>query len=346
MELGIRERPSTANVDDTLARLIREYSKLAPDELPLTRLAARCGDPAARDRLRTWARDPARAVNDRVAAIAALAEVPARDAGIECLGLVLADGPEAVRLAALAAWSRTGTTAEAGTLIADYPQLPAAIRARLRSSLMSRKAWARALLRAVDAGRVSAKDFAPEELFTVAAHGDADLDALVRKHWGNVRGATPGEKLAEVRRLNNDLRAGTGDAKAGRALFTKHCAACHRLNGEGGSVGPELTHANRADRDFLLVSLVDPSAVIRKEYLSYTAETRDGRLVTGVVTAQTAATVTLTNAKAEPTTLKRDEIASLRESAVSLMPEGLLTALKPQELRDLFGYLQTLAPKP
>ncbi|HKA08553.1 MAG TPA: hypothetical protein VKD71_14945, partial [Gemmataceae bacterium] len=82
------------------------------------------------------------------------------------------------------------------------------------------------------------------------------------------------------------------------------------------------------------------------EYLSYTAETRDGRRVTGVITAQTPATVTLTNAKAEATTLKRDEIESLRESPVSLMPEGLLAPLKPQELRDLFAYLQARAPKP
>src|SRR5205085_9228543 len=113
---------------------------------------------------------------------------------------------------------------------------------------------------------------------------------------------------AEVRRLNNDLRAARGDLVAGRALFTKHCATCHKLNGEGGTVGPDLTHANRADRDFLLVSLVDPSAVVRKEYLSYTAELRDGRVITGVMTGQTPATVTLTNAKAEATTLKGDDI--------------------------------------
>jgi putative membrane-bound dehydrogenase-like protein len=346
MELGFRERPSGDKLHDGLAQLIHEYSGRSPDDLALTRLAARCGDSAATERLRSWARDPAREVNARAAAVAALAEVPAGDSGKDCLALVMADGSEVVRLAALAAWARTGSEAEAGKLIAVYPQLPAAVRARLRSSLVSRKAWALALLGAVDAGRVPAKDFASDELYVVAAHEDRDLDALVRKHWGNVRGATPEEKLAVVRRLNNDLRAGPGDAKAGRALFTKHCAACHRLNAAGGLMGPDLTHANRADRDFLLVSLVDPSAVIRKEYLSYTAETRDGRLVTGVIMGQSPTTVTLTNAKAEAATLKRGDIASLRESSVSLMPEGLLTPLKPQELRDLFAYLQAPAPKP
>jgi putative heme-binding domain-containing protein len=77
--------------------------------------------------------------------------------------------------------------------------------------------------------------------------------------------------------------------------------------------------------------------MIRREYLSYTAETRDGRRVTGIITSQSPASIALTDAKVVSTTLKRDEIEALRESAVSLMPEGLLTPLKPQELRDLFA---------
>src|SRR5262249_24079285 len=152
------------------------------------------------------------------------------------LAMALADESEAIRLAALGAWGRVGSEEQAAELLAAYPRLPAAVRARARSVLLSRRPWAGLLLRAVDGGQIPAKDFTMDELLPVAAHGDRDLDALVRKRWGNVRGATPEEKLAEVRRLNNDLRAGAGDAKAGRALFTKHCAACHRLDGEGGTV--------------------------------------------------------------------------------------------------------------
>src|SRR3954469_16824044 len=123
---------------------------------------------------------------------------------------------------------------------------------------------ARAYLAEIDQGRLPASEVTIEQLGRVALLKDAGLDALVRKHWGTNRGATPEEKLAEVRRLNNDLRAAPGDPERGRALFLERCAACHRLFGEGGQVGPDLTHANRRDRQFLLVSLVDPGGVVRK----------------------------------------------------------------------------------
>jgi putative heme-binding domain-containing protein len=142
------------------------------------------------------------------------------------------------------------------------------------------------------------------------------------------------------------LRAGTGDARAGRELYRKHCAVCHRLFGEGETVGPDLTHANRKDRDSLLVSLVDPSALIRKEYVSYIVQTTDGRVLTGVMAAQTPGSITLLTAKNERTTLAREKIESIQESPASLMPENLLQPLKPQELRDLFSYLQSEQPPP
>jgi putative heme-binding domain-containing protein len=199
-------------------------------------------------------------------------------------------------------------------------------------------------LRAVDRGQVAVKDVAVEQLRPVALFQDRQLDELVRKHWGSVRAATPEEKLAEVRRLNNDLRAIPGDSRRGRELFARRCAVCHRLFGEGGQVGPDLTHANRTDRDFLLVSIVDPGAVIRKEYLAYQVQTTDGRTLTGILAEQTAGGITLVDARNERTTVARDKIEELRELPVSLMPENLLKDLKPEELRDLFAYLQSEAP--
>jgi mono/diheme cytochrome c family protein len=133
----------------------------------------------------------------------------------------------------------------------------------LAEALLGRR-WAAPFLKEIDRGRFAVKDVSIESVRAVALHQDRQLDALVRKHWGNLAPATPEVKLAEVRRLNNDLRAGPGDTLRGRELFTKHCATCHRLFDQGGTVGPDLTHANHKDRDYLLVSTVDPSTVVRK----------------------------------------------------------------------------------
>jgi putative heme-binding domain-containing protein len=91
----------------------------------------------------------------------------------------------------------------------------------------------------------------------------------------------------------------------------------------------------------MLTSLVDPSAVIRKEYLNYTVKTTDGRVLGGFVAAESAGNITLGAADGTPTEIPRDQIATMEDSGVSLMPEGLLNALTPQQLRDLFAWLQS-----
>jgi putative heme-binding domain-containing protein len=140
------------------------------------------------------------------------------------------------------------------------------------------------------------------------------------------------------------LRAAAGDVSAGRAMFKKHCAACHELFGEGTKLGPDLNSANRADRDFLLISLVDPSSVIRKEFMNVVVQTTDGRVLTGLPLARDDAGITLMSAGNEKLHITQGDIEELRESPVSLMPDDLYRQLSPQELRDLFAYLQSKGP--
>ena len=130
------------------------------------------------------------------------------------------------------------------------------------------------------------------------------------------------------------------DRSHGRFIFNQTCAKCHTLFGEGGKIGPELTGAERKNRDWLLTSIIDPSAVIRPEYVAYNAILRDGRSLFGLVADPTPQTVTLIDPKGERTVLERSKIESLDPSSVSLMPEKLLDELTLDQLRDLFAYLQ------
>ena len=258
------------------------------------------------------------------------------------LQLVDSDQPIALRSAALQILSRSEDARIAPQLVALHRRHPdSPLNSSLRDVLLGRPASAMAWLSAVDHGEIAAASTPVEQIRRVALFGDPMLDALVTRHWGRLQGATREEKLAEVRRLNNDLRAGDGDRIAGQKVFQKQCASCHSLFGEGSKIGPDLTTANRLDRDFLLISLVDPSSVIRKEYVSVVIRTTSGRVLTGLPVARTDASITLANTKGEKQEIPASEIDELQDSPTSLMPENLYRQFTPHELRDLFAYLQS-----
>jgi putative membrane-bound dehydrogenase-like protein len=345
LDEGLRDRPPdkggvVASVPAVLDKLLASLWKDDTGDVDLIRLLARLDNKAAYQRAVTLAIDARVPVPTRVALLRCLGEVGRPECAGAVLKLVGGREPQAVQLVALEALPRFSGEEIGVTLLCHYPRLTGGLRTRAREVLLSRPRWALAFLRAVDAKKIDPREVPAEQLQRLALHRDRELDRLVRKHWGRLEPATPGEKLAEVRRLNNDLRAGTGNLANGQALFRKHCASCHRLFSEGHNVGPDLTHANRKDRDWLLVSIVDPSAVIRKEYVSYIVHTKDGRVLTGLLAEQTPGSVTLLGANSERTTIARGRIESIEESSVSLMPDNLYKALKPQELRDLFRYLQ------
>jgi putative heme-binding domain-containing protein len=343
LEEGLRGRRSAEA--PALAKLVADWRTEAPDDLALLRVAARLGDRPALEQGLSMALKPASDEPRRLAMLALIAELgPPPGQCSQLVKLAEADASSAVRLAALDALARCDELAVAEALLRAYPRQDARWQSRARGLWLGRAAWARVFLEAIDRGAVRAEDIPLDQVAKIALLGDAGLDALARKRWGTVRAATPEQRLAEVRRLNNDLRAAAGEPARGRLLFQKHCATCHKLFGEGTEIGPDLTHANRKDRDFLLVSLVDPSGTVRKEYQTFVAATRGGRVVTGLMAAQDERSVTLIDAKGTRAALARVELEDLKESPASLMPDDLYKALNPEELRDLFGYLQGDGP--
>ncbi len=121
-------------------------------------------------------------------------------------------------------------------------------------------------------------------------------------------------------------------------LFKAICGACHQMYGEGGKIGPDLTGSGRANLDYLLENIADPSGVVSADYRMSIVTLKDGRILSGVIAGGTDKTLSL-RTMAEMLTLEKSEIAKTETSPVSMMPEGLLLAFQPDQIRDLIAYL-------
>jgi putative heme-binding domain-containing protein len=306
----------------------------------LALLNARLGNNAAISAFETTARDERAEAESRASAIGALGDYGGPEFE-ELFWDFLGGGgsSDPVRQASLDALSRSGDSNTGKRLIEGLPEFGGELKSQCLDALCARKDWAKELLQSVDRGEILAELISQEQLRKLALHEDEELNDLMAKHWGVAKRGTPEEKLAEMRRLSNDLRAFEGDPVMGKAVFEKLCATCHRFNGVGHEVGPDLMHSNRKDRDFMLVSLVDPSLWVRKEYLQYMVETVDGNLYNGIVTDRSPGSVTLLNANSEKQTIATEDILEIRESEISLMPEDQLKPLTPDEVRGLFAYM-------
>jgi putative membrane-bound dehydrogenase-like protein len=341
---NLQARPPDTRRFEPLAGALRDAIdaswRAAPAEVPRLRLALRAGVADALSAVLVEVERPATAPARRCALLGLLAEFGGAEAVPVVLGLLRGGLPIEVQSAALDALAPHGDDRVTAVLLDHYVPSPAALRGRIAEILLSRPVSALAFLERVDRHEIAAVDVPVERLRPVALHGDAKLDALVRKLWGRIEPGTPEEKLAEIRRLNNDLRAVPGDRVRGKDLFGKHCATCHKLFGTGGEIGPDLTGTARGDTPALLASIVDPGALVRAPYLQYAAVTAGGRIVSGLLVAQDGASVTLADAQNQRTTLARETIEELRDLPTSIMPDNLLKPLSPQEVRDLFAYLQ------
>ncbi|WP_010584222.1 PVC-type heme-binding CxxCH protein [Schlesneria paludicola] len=341
-ETGSAERQTMLR-EHELTKLVLARWQARPDDITLTQLALALGDRTPFERIVRETFDSKTETSARIILLGILADVAEPSLVEPLLTLINSDQPLLARQAALKTVARIEDPRVASALIAAYQSHASeGLKPQIRDALLGRKTSARAWLTAVDQGDIAAKETPQEQLQRIALFEDPAMDELIKKHWGQL-GVNRGEKLAEARRLSNDIRASSGNLTVGQAVFKKHCATCHQLFGEGTKLGPDLTTANRKDRDFMLISLVDPSSAIRKEYTSFIVQTRDGRILTGLAISRDNSGITLVNAKSEKTMIAANDIDELRESPISLMPDDLYRQLKPQELRDLFSYLESNA---
>lgn len=230
----------------------------------------------------------------------------------------------------------------ASYLVDRYRRIDDAGKKAIVAVLATRADTAALLLDAVARQIVAAGDVDAFVLRQIQLLGDDKLAARVAKIWPDRR-LLSGDKLERIKRLRDQLNPRTlaaADQTNGRKVYRQTCGQCHKLFGEGGAIGPELTGAQRHSLDYWLENMVDPSAAVPEQYRMSVVALDDGRVLSGLVRNENERVVAL-QTPTERRLIDRSSIETIQPSPLSMMPEGQLDKLSDTELRDLVGYLMS-----
>ncbi|MFC5536224.1 PVC-type heme-binding CxxCH protein [Rhodocytophaga aerolata] len=208
-------------------------------------------------------------------------------------------------------------------------------------TLSSRPAYGWLLTRAIQDKTVPKAEvpaYAARQLRRVVGSGFVEV-------WGPIDGLATGEQAAEYtryRKLLTDKNLLAANAQKGRAVFGRTCGGCHKMYGEGGNIGPDITGSNRGNVEYLLSNILDPSGEIQDDYKLVVITTRDGRTYSGNIAGENQRQVTLRVVGQEAVVVNKADIQSREVTPVSMMPTGLFKNLSDTEILDLVKYLRTV----
>ena len=254
--------------------------------------------------------------------------------------------PPPLRDAALQALAAYDSAETPKVILAAYETFDINSRRVALNTLAGRLEYARPLAAAVRAGTVPKGDLTAFTVRQLRDLDDPDLNTFVDEVYGVARESSA-DKTAEIDRYKaflTDDRVAAADPSRGRALFAQVCAQCHTLYGVGGTVGPDLTGSQRANLDYVLQNVLDPSALISHEYQVTLIRTKDKRVVSGIASENEHAYRVVTEAGA--VLVPREEVDKVRKSELSMMPEGLLNGRSEADVADLVAYLRTTEQVP
>ena len=308
----------------------------------VTELAQQLGDSSAAAELLTTLQDSNASTEDKQKAIRSLA-LQSDPALAERIPTLL--GEESLRVEAIRAIAAFDDVELATDLLEQYNAFSPAEKLEVIHTLAARSKFGWELTQAIKSNAVPRRDvpaYVARQLQRVVGNGFLEV-------WGPIESLSS-ETKAEIAKYNallTDDALAKADKSHGRDIFKRTCSACHKLYGEGGNVGPDITGANRTNLEYLLGNILTPSAIIQDAYKMEIVLTDEGRVYSGIPAAENERQLHLRVAgQTEPVVIAKSQIESRDVAPISMMPEGLLRNLKDSEVLDLIAYLKHLKQVP
>lgn len=249
--------------------------------------------------------------------------------------------PVALQLAALQALAPIKSPEVGVAIVGHWRSLGPSVRREAAEVMLARADRAQALLDALEGGIIARGDLDPARLTQLQNYPKAEVKTRASKLLGQTARADRAPVVARYQAaLNGDI-----SAERGRAVFRKTCSTCHKAEGQGQDVGPDLATVTGRSPEDLVLHILDPNREVLPNYLSYNIETSDGRILSGIIASESADALTLKRAEGASDVVPRDHIEAIASSGLSLMPEGLENDIDPQSMADLVAYLLSLQAK-
>jgi putative membrane-bound dehydrogenase-like protein len=277
---------------------------------------------------------------DRVSAAERLVQLRPADAKIVDLVMQRVGGKVSPEMSAglIAALGRS-STAEAPRAILDRlasftpPVREAAVR-----TILANRDWAATLVGRLEMRQVNLGDIPITERTKLTDHPDRGVRERAKKILAAGGGLPSADRQKVIDEILPVVLRG-GDASRGKLVFKEQCGKCHMHSGEGGKVGPELTGMAVHPAHELLIHILDPNRSVEGNYRAYTVTTDDGRVVTGLLAAESKTAIELVDAEGKRSAIQRSEIDEFQPSPNSLMPVGFEKQIKPEAFADLLAFL-------
>lgn len=224
-------------------------------------------------------------------------------------------------------------------LISKYKNLDLAEKQQAIQTLSSRPKYGWQLTQALKNQTIPKRDvppYAARQLLRVVGSGFIEV-------WGPIEQEPSLEKsYSKYQRMITEKAIATANATKGEVVFQRTCGSCHKMYGKGGNIGPDLTGSNRANLDYLLFNVLNPSGEIQEDYKLVVVTTRDGRTYSGNVISENERQLTMRVVGQDAVVVNKSAIQSREVMPTSLMPLGLFDSLAEQEVLDLVKYLRTM----
>ncbi|QDV25494.1 PVC-type heme-binding CxxCH protein [Aureliella helgolandensis] len=244
--------------------------------------------------------------------------------------------PPAIQLAIVRHLGSQSDPAIGEILLAGWRSHAPALRSETLSVLASRSAWLTALLDSIENGQVARADIDATTRQSLLAHRDKAIRARITTLLADASSTDRRKVLLEHQAV---LKL-AGSPLRGQPVFNKHCANCHKLDGVGHDIGPNLRSLTDSKPSSLLSSILDPSAAVDGKFVTYIVLADDGRTFTGMIASETANSITLVEKENKQHVILRTQIEDIRSTGKSLMPDGLENDITHQDFADLIAYIR------